>query len=529
MKKFILTLLIPLTISTILLAQEKPLFLNVEWTDKKTPGQKGKRIKDCVYLTGDDNVIFYLYQTGIPPERQNTGDYIVKHNLKDGKMEYFKIELNNIKKVDRNYEGAKVINGDIYLFSSFKNKKDKKYYFFAETVKKEPFSLNRDERMIGEIDYSKIKGGKLSNMSFVTSPDESKILISYSLLNKKNEILSFGLEVFDNKLTSIWKRANDFPTLTKDEKVYLGQYVVDNNANAYLTSHVYKKKGKDKKLFLTHYPGDGSDAGIKEITFSGQNYALSQHLGINNNNDLICAGFFSRIGNKSAIGSFSIILPSGSIKDFRMNEKLFDNNYLTKGMNEKEAEKTLEKKDKNKDFDDGYYYKFEDIHFKNDGGFYISAEKRAITLIEKRQQGVVFKYNIYHYSDISLLNFDKNGNLLWAYKIPKNQNLQNEDRNRASYALGFDQNDAAYIIYNTVKMFLGKAKSGSIQTILIKLGNDGTESWNELFTDNNDVTKSFSPRNTRSLGDGKFLLNRTHYGGFMSGPSIQWGIVNLQK
>ncbi|MDL2257300.1 hypothetical protein LJC06_03740 [Bacteroidales bacterium OttesenSCG-928-I14] len=499
--------------------------LNVNWTKMDSPA-KGKRTNTSMFLTEENGIVYSLYVTGIPPEKDFTGNYFMKVNTKDGKTESLKVELKNEKKTERDFETTLMIGNEIYLFSSFNNKKQKKYYFFAETINKNPLDYNHDERLIAEIDYSKVKGNKIGDLEIVLSPDQSHILLSYSLLNKKGVVLRNGLDVLDKDLNLIWHRENDYPHIDKNVRTYQGSYVIDNNGNVYSSYRSYAEK--NRSLYISYYPADGTPVQMKEIKLSDGIYALAEKLDINNYNQLVCAGYYSRIGNSSAEGVFSIVFGNNWNTIYDINETAFSNEFFTKGLSDKKAEKMLAKVEKGKDFDDDYSYAFNDIHFNENGSFYLTSEKIARTLVIDRRQGVEKKYYIYYYDDVYITNFDASGNMIWTDKIAKSQKLIGKTHFAGSYSIDFDDDGSVHLIYTETDLRLDRNLSNDTQPTYIHFDKNGIETYYDILSEDNDIRKEFSPILSRGLGNGRFLLYQVDYGPLIGSSILKLGIVNIK-
>lgn len=193
-------------------------------------------------------------------------------------------DVNVIKKVELilNQEGAKVdfegiqiINDKILVFFSFQNQAKKMHYLFSRSVNAETLELEDDTKMIAELDYSGISKYNRTAIQYEVSEDESKIMFFYSVLNKKDEPLRFGVQVYDNELNLIW-RNNVSPKFEAGVFSYK-QFRVDNNADVYLLGVHYA----DKKNYYesANFKGKGffsSDTYFTDVpNFTYQLYKFS--------------------------------------------------------------------------------------------------------------------------------------------------------------------------------------------------------------------------------------------------------------
>jgi hypothetical protein len=510
-------------------AQDQTFNPQVNWNEKVSPA-KG-RYAGYHFLKGDENVVYYFYKTGTPAEDINTGDYIVKHDIKTNTVTNLKVELKNKKSVEREFESIELINDKIYLFSSFNNKKHQKYYFFSETINTDPLAYNYDEQMIAEIDYSTLKGGKVGNFNVSLSPDGSHLLLSYFLLNKKNLILSFGLNLLDREMNVLFSHTNDFTEMEKGAEVWYGTSIVDNAGNIYFSSRIDQKK--QRKLFITLYPSDGSEAKVMEIPLSEGKNVLAEKLTTNNDNQLVCAGFYTSVGIESASGVFSALFTPSFDQAPIVHEMNFSNDLLTKGLSDKEAQNVIKEKEKGKDFDDDYNYLFEDqVHFRKDGGFDIIAEKYKRILYTQTQWGAVkstTKSYFHYYDDIFICSYKKDGSINWLQKIPRNQRLTNWRDALGSYSVHYDENEQIRIFYSDIQTnFLMEVNQA--QPLLITYDMNGKESLITLFTgdENKDVRQSLMPQFLTPLGNSTYLFSQVHFGKMFGNSSLQLGVAELK-
>src|ERR1051325_9993046 len=139
---------------------------------------------------------------------------------------------------DKKFEGIRIVKGKLVVFTSFQNQKDKKNYVFVQHMNNESLAMESDIKLAGELDYSGYSKYNRTAFTIATSPDESKILVFYTLLNKDNETLRSGLYVFDSDLNLKWSKDNISPGNSTGIFSYQ-KFTVDNNGNVYLLGLLY--------------------------------------------------------------------------------------------------------------------------------------------------------------------------------------------------------------------------------------------------------------------------------------------------
>lgn len=494
---------------------------NIEWT-KKQYMAKGF-VNTITHLDTNENSFIFLYTTVAEGSFSRSHSYLVKMDMLTGTPQNFKLELKD-GGTKRNWEHIRDLDNGLYIISSFQNKKDKRYYIFLETVNKDKLELNKDARKIGEVSYQDIDGSKLDNFVVTVSPNKERILLSYSIVNK-NEITRLGIQVFDKDFKQLWIRESDFPRI-EGKDVSVGNYTIDNDGNVYLGQNTYDKKREVWNLHLTCFPMNNGEPRVEEVVFSGDKYARSETIICSPRGEIICAGFYSSPGKMSVSGTFSYLYSTQLGTLLSKNEKEFDEDFITMGMNDKDAEKVMEKKDKDKEFDEGYSYYIDRKYQRKDGGFSLIAEKFKIQVQTVRNGNMVTTYYYYNYNDIIVLTYNVDGSIRWVQKIPKYQRLINSERMFGSYYSSINDNDDIDIIYNeNVK----DKMSDKAQPLMVTIDSEGKLSFKEMFRDDKEVRKTFSPILSYKLMDDKYLLGRVNLSRWgAKGTFIHWGVTELK-
>lgn len=492
--------------------------------------KKSAVMMDYNFLTGNEN-LFYYFQRPYPRSGQN--DYIVKYDAASNTTTYLPLKLKT-EGVKRDWRLVKAYNDTIYIFSSFDNKKQNKYYFFVESVDMNKFALNNNPRMIAEADYNDVKGVKGSDFDLWSSDDGKHFVVSYTLQTKDGSILRYGFRVLDAQFNEVWKFEDDIPKV--QGKWFLNAYKIDQNANVYMISRSYDDpKDADKhfersKLYVKLISKDGIKSADQELSLSGDKFITAQSFVVNPNNELVCAGLYAKKGNESAVGNFSIVLNAGQTSVKNTDSRDFDKAFFTKGMDEDAAQDMEEKVDKGKDFESDFYYAFDNPLLRSDGGlsYIIQKRKLKIQTVYRGQPGtqgssISYLYNFY-YDDIIVLTYDANGKIRWVQKIPQSQRLINGAEFYGGYVENTDADDRMNFIYNLTSNATALAQGSVKKTVCLSLDKDGKESYVELST--GDDGKNFAPLLSRYLGNRKFLAGNVTLKFFIG--RLKWGVMNLR-
>ena len=419
-----------------------------------------------------DECTYYLFRPYIAVFNEISHGSTESHFL--GKYDK---DLNLIKKAEidlkqknkeKEFEGVYFLNGQLTLFSSFQNQNQKKHYLFAQNINKETLEKEDNIRLIGELDYSGI--GKYNNTFFQyeVSEDGSKVLAFYTVLSKKNEILKFGMYLYDNELNLLWKNENVFPKFTEGVFNYK-KFKVDNSGNVYLMGIHYKDKqnyydaaGFKKNGFFssdTYYADKPnytyqiykySNAGKKEeyadINIPDK-FIRSLTFVLDGSKTIICTGIYSAPGTISAIGSFVCNLNISTKGVSNIDTKELGPDLIEQGFSEKEL-KRFKRSIDNKAEWDPFNYKLSEVKTKENGEKYFIAEQFIEgTKVERSGNMTVYK-PIYIHNDAFIVNLTGDNKITRIDKISKRQYLLITSSFNSYITV--EKNSILYFIFNTM-------------------------------------------------------------------------------
>ena len=511
MKKIIITTV--LTLLTLLsIGQIKSKKVDIEWG----PKLKESRKSTLGSIVGVDETGMYLTKY---KRKSFTLNYtiILEHynkNLEKTKSEKIEI-INHEKELDAEF--IVHLNNKLYVFSSFKNRKLKRNFLFVQTINKKTLLPNNDLVKIAEIDYKKHSKYNAGGYHLRISCDSSKVLVYYDLPYKKNEKEKFGFHVFDNNMNQIWEKKVKLPYT--DKLFEIQNYKVNNGGNVYLLGIKYKDKRKGKrkgkpnyKYHILSYTNNGNDS--KEYPISVKDYFLTDmQIAINDEQDIVCGGFYSEKGTFSIKGSYFLKIDGETTEIVTRNFNEFGIDFITQNMSKRKKKKAKKKAKKGKNVE-LYQYDLDDIILKSDGGAMLIGEQFYIrTVTTYNQKGGSTTRYYYYYNDIIVINMSSEGVIEWTEKIPKRQTTSNDQGFWSSYAVTVIK-DKLYFVFNDNPKNLfykdgGKLynfkKSSKALTVLVEVDSSGKQTKEALFT-SKEAGILVRPKVCQQISDNEMII-----------------------
>ena len=413
----------------------------------------------------------------------------------------FDRELNEVVKQEivlendnrkRQYHGACLVKDRLYVFSAFQNEEHKKHYLFVQSLDKQTLLPGDEMKKIGEIDYSGINKYNETQFHLELSPDNSKILVYYNLVNKDDENLRYGMYVFSSEMELIWKKEHMIPEISGGVFSFQ-RFRIDNEGNVYLKGTNYTDLDnyyetaafKDREFFsndifyadvpnyvtqLYRFSADGTqeyvnislpDKFVRSLTF------LSEEDG-----KLFCAGIWSDPGTISARGTFTFSLDFNSKKISQLSSMEFGQDMIELGFDEKELTKFRKSIDNKQEWDP-FDYQLSDIKSTENGKKYFIAEQNIRgTKVEKSGNMTTYR-SIFLHNDLFVTGLNKDRTIGKIQKISKRQYGPTVDYFN-SYAL-LEKDKHLYFAYMEImkkNTMLKNAEPGN--TYLVELSEDGS-------------------------------------------------------
>ena len=409
--------------------------------------------------------------------REQTQGNLLSNGTTKITLEYYNNSM-NIKKSNKialKYKNKKMafedlflVDGRLYLLSSYNNEAKKLNHLFVQEVSRRTLNPRKNLKHLGAIaTRNKARIGRFDSRF---SRDSSKILIFNELPYKKKQPERFSLRVFDNQFDEIWTRNIQLPY--NDEKFAVEEYRVDNKGNVYLLGVIYRdqtrvrRQGKPTyEYVILAYTQDGEEAKEYRVDIDNQ-FITDLTFRIADDGNLVCSGFYSEVGTFSIKGTCFFRLDTQTKQLLNLNFKEFGFEFVTEFMSEKQKEKikAAEQKGKKKRSAELYQYSLDKLILRSDGGALLIAEQY---FVQQRSNFDRFGYGgiggfgyynrydpafrnddyFYNFNDIIVVNIRPNGEIEWATRIPKRQVTSNDGGYFSSYSMSIVR-DKLYFVYN---------------------------------------------------------------------------------
>ncbi len=429
----------------------------------------------------------------------------------------------------RDFENVVLLNGQLYLLTSFNNTAKKRNYLFKQEISMRTLTPSKSLEMICENEARNVEvEGKFG---FHISNDSTKLLVYNELPYEKKNPERFGFRVFDQNFELIWEKNIILPY--PDNQFTVEDYRVDDRGNVYLLGVLYEDNAKWRrrgnptyKYVILSYTDNGNNP--QEYRIEGENKFITD-LTFRPAKDgtLICAGFYSERGTYSVKGATYFRLNPETREITNRNYQPFDFDFLTEFMSEKNKEKAKAAQANNdvRRAPELFDYSLDELILRSDGGAVLVAEQFFIEQDVYRDYPYGFypygyydpffnnRYGrtqtdyYYHYNDILVVNIRPNGEIEWASRIPKRQETRNDGGYYSSYAMSIVRDKLFFLYNDNVKNFAGNQRSNRFYTysggdgviVLAQVSKDGEVSTFPMAT-NRDAGVLTRPKMCKQIG-----------------------------
>jgi hypothetical protein len=444
---------------------------------------------DVTPIGQDDQGVYYMM---IPYSEVIAGPVAGDHDF------YFALgdehgELKNKKEArfmvdgkESDFEFTQDINGKIMVFTSVEEKKARTVTFYSHELNRKSLELGAGKKVV-QLSFANMKR-EYERASFKAelSRDKSKMLISYSLINDENSILSFGYVVLDASMKEMYSWDGN---LDMSDGVYLfDQFRISNAGEVYLLTRFfsnnkdYSKNTKLKKsniLSSTRSMEYKANYEHRVVKFSSkgdtkiirvpndERFYNALDLAITPDGNLFLIGFYSDNEENIPSGAacVKITTKTGAVQEtgkyafsneFEMPSNIsIKNNGLTAGK------------------DQYLHYRFilSDIQFNKNGGYTLIGE-RNVTQTKRSGQSFI---TVNHMDDLAVVDVSSAGAIKAVYKVEKSQQASDMDIFNVSYF---------YTEHNNVKYFAfaDMGKGNYQESVLVKIGADGKQTREIMYT-----------------------------------------------
>lgn len=260
------------------------------------------------------------------------------------------------------------------------------------------------------------------------SNDKTKLFFKYTLHNRerKNELNKeeYGFYMYDESLKLIWGGEYEMPYT--EAQMSTVDYQVSNDGKLYFLINVRGAEGKEGHFEILVYSKDKKDPKVIELKLD--DYILRDtYMYEDKANNIVVAGFYSKMGNPSIDGAYMVKLDVANGKFSKLGGGYYEipSDIIKSFMTDKQKEK-LEKKEKKNEGNDKKdlginNLEIKNIHFLENGSTVIVSEiYYVVTTTHYNGKTTTTTYDTYA-NDIFVFSIDPAGNLGWIKKIPKRQ------------------------------------------------------------------------------------------------------------
>jgi|GEM_PF-2512982 len=344
-----------------------------------------------------------------------------------------------------NFEEAFLLKEKCYLFTSFPNQKTGLTYLFAQKINRSNLTVDKKLVFLDEMPSSNFNSYEFS---FSISPDSNFLLVYQPRKGKRNEPGKYSLRVFDSQLKEKWSQVISLPGRLSNSSIDLAR--VDNDGKVYLLvkaltdNRVNSPEESLNKIVAINEQGmviQEFPIKLNGLIINGANFK------INNQEQLICAGYYSERGINSVKGVFYMTIDLANNKVINTSAQALPFDVVARSLSEPKRSRLrnstqadrMEVKDVNLDH----------IILRGDGGAMLLGEQFDSYEISDFDMMTNIQYNrtVYEYNDIIAVSINSSGAIDWASRIPKQQ-VTTDDNGRYSSYMYEVTKDKLLLLYN---------------------------------------------------------------------------------
>ena len=350
---------------------------------------------------------------------QNLQVEILDEDLNPGKSLETDIKYLNVwsQTQDNQYQFAELLDGKVYVFYSKQDSRED-FSMYAKELDVEAMKLSKNEIKIAKFN----KKGKrdFGSVDYSLSKDGNKLLVYFSeyvkIDGKRNTFTE--MVVMDNQLEVLWNEEylDDQGKRFKEYK----SYDVNNKGEVFILKQIFEKNyatySSDKVTYtfsIVKFDTKGQFAVEKDLDLP--DYHIKDIQVVHNDQDeLICVGFYSNVGRNSADGTYYARYSSDRLTKKSSQIDEFSVDFMVDGKSNRTERKAVRKENRGADVELSNLL-VRDIVLRSDGGVVLVGEEYYIEENDERQE--------YYYNDIMVININNSGKMDWAKKIYKRQEL----------------------------------------------------------------------------------------------------------
>jgi len=359
------------------------------------------------------------------------------------------VEINMTYK-DKKLEmhGMAKIMDRIYSLGEFNNKKTHKKYLLYQEYSPNTLKIVKKWTVLGEIPYEKKR--RSGNFSFAYSQNKKRVLVYHYLPYKRGAKQKIAFSVLDSNMNKVWGKKVSLPYA--DNLFQIKDFEVDDAGSVYIVGKKWKGKAKDVingRINFTYviigYHQDGDDEQEYKLSLKDK-YITQVKLAVDNDLNLICAGFYTNTHNVYSLGGSFLLKINNEDGDVMVSDyKDFSVEFITSLMSKRKQEKVKKKKKKGKSIEMPEY-DLDALIIRDDGGVILIGERSyVVSHTYTDANGNMHTTYTYYAQNIIVVNFNPDGSIKWMRRVPKSQS------SGSPYYLSYvsaTYEDNIYFIYN---------------------------------------------------------------------------------
>ncbi len=410
-------------------------------------------------ILGDDSESFYLLK--FIGSGENMQSYLEQYGLNNfAIINSTSLPLVQNKGEDINVEASWMVKDFIWIFTTYYNKKLDTLYSYTQQ-----FNLDGSQRgKRNLIDKLYVQSKKyIGDYDFQLSVDSSNVLVAYTPPVNKYEFEERRLKMLDLDNQVLWSETIElshpseyFQVLKRivpdSSHVYILGVAYSNRVNASNKNHV---KNTGKYMLFNYNLGDHS-LNEAQLALNGK-YITSATMAYDKDKNLYVIGLYSRTRSFTVSGAFYLKLDmkTGTVVEKGFSD--FDKDLLREFISDKKVRN-------NKELDS---FEIRELFIDSIGQITLIAEQYYITTTtytDPRTGHVIYTY-YYHFNDVLIIKFGKDGRIRWGNRLAKQQQSLDDRGYYSSYAAVAYENNL-FIIYNdNPKNLQYNPKGGGMTTI----------------------------------------------------------------
>lgn len=488
-----------------------------------------------------------------------TGVYAIKSemHLLDGPMrdippkvtlEHYDHEMNRTnvlvlemkdKDKKRKYHSTIKIKDNIYVLSTFIDKKNDKKIIYAQQFDKANFKLSKRLKKVGEMPHKKriiSVSNDHNNFGFLISRDSSKLLFMHIQSEDKKANQKYNFRVMNSDLERLWSKRVSLPY--ESAMFQTNDVLVDNEGNVHLVGRLFRDKRRlevkgeiNYDFHILSWYSEATD--LREYTVKEEDRFLNtMKIAINNDNHIICSGFYNLPDSEVINGSFFLKLNPESKEMIAKSFQAFDFDLFVETMTEKDEKIARKREAKGKSLNIESY-SLRDLILKEDGSAILIGEQvyidtytpmptRPTTGVRVSQTRITYRFD-----NVIVVNISSTGDIQWSKMIAKAQAAVGDGKGYGSYALAIVDEELNFIFNDHLKNMT--YQEGDRVRLFTARGNDGFGNIKSIVTLVNIDEEGKMTRNTLTSTEETNVLTKPLFCRQLSNNSMILFGENMRK